>query len=181
MHPCLKVYVNFRLTIDGNKDLRDLLATADSIDDFETVTKLLKERWEPYHQGSKQFDKQVELPLPPWLCQPYVRPPPPKTPLPPKPPVRLDPNMSNKMRKRMLRNPRFKLEKRDPASVKLCHLCQNPMGLKCDFKLCRKCCRAKCHQEDLDCKGHKCFIKTNRLKAKEINHPSIVVEKVSVS
>ncbi|KFB38691.1 AGAP008484-PA-like protein [Anopheles sinensis] len=43
--------------------------------------------------------------------------------------------------------------------------CTNPMGLKCDHRLCRMCCRKKCYQENRDCLGHKIRIKSRREKA----------------
>ncbi|XP_058119808.1 tRNA-dihydrouridine(16/17) synthase [NAD(P)(+)]-like isoform X2 [Anopheles coustani] len=43
--------------------------------------------------------------------------------------------------------------------------CTNPMGLKCDHRLCKMCCRKKCYQENRDCCGHKIRIKSRREKA----------------
>ncbi|CAG7731155.1 unnamed protein product [Allacma fusca] len=157
------------LVNEEGKDLRDRLATASYMSDLLEMTHLLKSRFEPYLTGEKTPSKELlqNLPLPPWLCQPYVRPPPYVPPIEPKPPKRLDPVLSNKMKKRLLRNPRFKVVKKDPNSLKLCRLCQNPQGLKCEFQFCKKCCRLKCKAEDIDCPGHKCFIKSNRIKAQE--------------
>lgn len=45
--------------------------------------------------------------------------------------------------------------------------CTNPQGQKCDFNLCRPCCKSKCYVEELDCPGHKILIKTARTKARE--------------
>ncbi|KAK6638407.1 hypothetical protein RUM44_008836 [Polyplax serrata] len=44
--------------------------------------------------------------------------------------------------------------------------CPNPMGLKCEFKLCKTCCRGKCYEENADCPGHGILIKTRRERAK---------------
>uniref|UniRef100_A0A2M3ZK53 Uncharacterized protein n=1 Tax=Anopheles braziliensis TaxID=58242 RepID=A0A2M3ZK53_9DIPT len=46
--------------------------------------------------------------------------------------------------------------------------CTNPMGLKCEHRLCKTCCRSKCYREDLDCPGHKIRIKSRRDKAKAL-------------
>uniref|UniRef100_A0A182NUU9 tRNA-dihydrouridine(16/17) synthase [NAD(P)(+)]-like n=1 Tax=Anopheles dirus TaxID=7168 RepID=A0A182NUU9_9DIPT len=43
--------------------------------------------------------------------------------------------------------------------------CTNPMGMKCDHRLCRTCCRSKCYRENRDCGGHKIRIKSRREKA----------------
>lgn len=32
--------------------------------------------------------------------------------------------------------------------------CKNPKGEKCEFKLCRKCCKDKVFTDKIDCKGH---------------------------
>lgn len=52
-------------------------------------------------------------------------------------------------------------------NLEFCTMCTNPMGIKCEQKLCRICCRDKCFIENLDCKGHKIFIKTRREKVKQ--------------
>jgi len=40
-------------------------------------------------------------------------------------------------------------------------------GSKCDFRLCKACCRTKCYLENRDCVGHRILIKTRREKARE--------------
>lgn len=35
-------------------------------------------------------------------------------------------------------------------------------GLKCEYKLCKKCCRSKCYLEIADCPGHRILIKTKK-------------------
>lgn len=40
-------------------------------------------------------------------------------------------------------------------------------GFKCEYKLCRQCCRNKCYIENLDCAGHRNLTKTRRQMAKE--------------
>lgn len=46
-----------------------------------------------------------------------------------------------------------------------CGLCKNPKGEKCEFSLCRKCCKNKVFTEMIDCKGH-------QLKYRIKNQPS---------
>ncbi|XP_035915157.1 tRNA-dihydrouridine(16/17) synthase [NAD(P)(+)]-like [Anopheles stephensi] len=43
--------------------------------------------------------------------------------------------------------------------------CTNPMGMKCEHRLCRTCCKGKCYRENRDCTGHKIRIKSRREKA----------------
>uniref|UniRef100_A0A6E8VX65 tRNA-dihydrouridine(16/17) synthase [NAD(P)(+)]-like n=1 Tax=Anopheles coluzzii TaxID=1518534 RepID=A0A6E8VX65_ANOCL len=43
--------------------------------------------------------------------------------------------------------------------------CTNPMGMKCEHRLCRTCCKGKCYRENRDCAGHKIRIKSRREKA----------------
>lgn len=40
--------------------------------------------------------------------------------------------------------------------------------MKCQHKLCRICCKNHCFHADLDCVGHKIFIKSRRHKAKTL-------------
>ena len=47
-----------------------------------------------------------------------------------------------------------------------CVNCGMPSGLKCGFKLCKRCCKTKCFTENHDCAGHKIMTKTNRANAK---------------
>uniref|UniRef100_A0A7R8VI00 tRNA-dihydrouridine(16/17) synthase [NAD(P)(+)] n=1 Tax=Timema douglasi TaxID=61478 RepID=A0A7R8VI00_TIMDO len=40
-------------------------------------------------------------------------------------------------------------------------------GSKCDYRLCKACCRTKCYVEDMDCIGHRIHTKSRREKARE--------------
>lgn len=42
---------------------------------------------------------------------------------------------------------------------------QSP-GIKCEFQLCRVCCKDRCYNNDRDCPGHGIFIKSRRARAK---------------
>nr|CAD7579759.1 unnamed protein product [Timema californicum] len=39
-------------------------------------------------------------------------------------------------------------------------------GSKCDYRLCKACCRTKCYVEDMDCLGHRIHTKSRREKAR---------------
>ncbi|XP_063225426.1 tRNA-dihydrouridine(16/17) synthase [NAD(P)(+)]-like isoform X2 [Bacillus rossius redtenbacheri] len=51
--------------------------------------------------------------------------------------------------------------------VDKCVDCPNPVGSKCDYRLCKACCRTKCYVENKDCAGHRILVKTRREKARE--------------
>ncbi|XP_062705506.1 tRNA-dihydrouridine(16/17) synthase [NAD(P)(+)]-like [Aedes albopictus] len=137
------------------------------------------------------------LSLPPWLCQPYIRAPPEvhRQKLQEATRQASDPNREKrrfydpegnevshkKMKKirRVQRRPnRAGLLPGDPNREpgrrfdELCKnekiKCINPMGMKCQHKLCRVCCKNHCFHADLDCVGHKIFIKSRRHKAKTL-------------
>ena len=38
-------------------------------------------------------------------------------------------------------------------------------GGKCEYLLCKACCKSKCYRDDLDCTGHRIWVKTSRIKA----------------
>lgn len=51
-------------------------------------------------------------------------------------------------------------------------------GFKCEYKLCRQCCRSKCYIENLDCVGHRNLTKTRRQMAKEFEAKRKSIENV---
>ncbi|XP_055543933.1 tRNA-dihydrouridine(16/17) synthase [NAD(P)(+)]-like [Wyeomyia smithii] len=137
------------------------------------------------------------LALPPWLCQPYIRAPPEVHRQKLEEASRLAANpdrekrqfydqegneISRKKMKKMRRVQRRPNRagllpgdpERDPGRRfdEICKNaktdCTNPMGLKCASRLCRICCRNRCFHENLDCVGHKIFIKSRREKAKTL-------------
>jgi len=160
----------------------------------------LKERLIDYHTGAKNFEmpdelKMYNLKLPPWICQPYVRPPPEQY---------LDkmkrlaeeqqrkeaeeenqggkrhsggaeeePQLSRRKRKKLERKLK-KLEQHPSRNLNAeggykftpCATCGMPSGLKCESKLCKRCCKTKCYTQNLDCPGHKVMTKTNREAAR---------------
>lgn len=40
-------------------------------------------------------------------------------------------------------------------------------GGKCLYQLCKRCCRNKCYEEELDCKGHGILVHTRREMARK--------------
>jgi tRNA-dihydrouridine synthase 1 len=165
------------MVLDENMDLREELARADGVPAFERVTLAIKERYE--EQSLKPSNEQIipekskSLPFPPWICQPYERPPPIPSTLaqgqdqgpdsvpirPPKVKTELigigKGGESVNLLKRMKRKPNRDWDKVRVPLV-LCANCVNPVGPKCDC--CKKCCRDRCYTQIRDCESHKIFI-----------------------
>ncbi|XP_030384345.1 tRNA-dihydrouridine(16/17) synthase [NAD(P)(+)]-like [Scaptodrosophila lebanonensis] len=131
--------------------------------------------------------------LPPWLCQPYVRASPEshRQKIAEKEREAIDPNRIKRQyfdkdgneisRKRMkkLRRRQRRPNKSDAHNkarhdrqLEYCVQCVNPLGFKCEFRLCRVCCREKCYSDDCDCPGHGILIKSRRAKAKQFEEHS---------
>uniref|UniRef100_A0A336LPQ5 tRNA-dihydrouridine(16/17) synthase [NAD(P)(+)] n=1 Tax=Culicoides sonorensis TaxID=179676 RepID=A0A336LPQ5_CULSO len=177
---------------------RILLAEANSLEEFRNWVAHVKEKFIKYHTGQelwkswKELEENTEpsydLKLPPWICQPYVRPSAEKR-------AKLlearkiEKESETEKRKyfdeegnEISRKKSKKLEKKQkrkagkvtqekPTNICTNEKCNNLMGNKCDKnKLCRACCKEKCGLELLDCPGHKIFIKTNRLHKAKINN-----------
>eukprot|EP00092_Neocalanus_flemingeri_P006090 GFUD01006561.1.p1 GENE.GFUD01006561.1~~GFUD01006561.1.p1 ORF type:complete len:504 (-),score=175.95 GFUD01006561.1:41-1552(-) len=203
-HPCPLSYVRGHLfkmlhhvfTIRTNFDLREVVAKSHSLDEFKSAVEGVRDRYIQYQEGDMVFTHPEELEIfhlkyPPWICQPYVRPP---------PEVYLEkmrklaeeerrereemkgegenkrsvegegeetPQLSKKKQKKLERNPRKAFSRARENSELCCGLpCNNPCSLKCTSRMCRKCCKEKAFNESLDCEGHRVFIRSNREKAK---------------
>ena len=78
--------------------------------------------------------------------------------------------MSKRKQKKLERNPKLKFKSQE--NIPICLSCPNPAGLKCEFKLCRKCCKEKCFTEELDCPGHKIQVKSKREAARKASDQS---------
>ncbi|XP_012251380.2 tRNA-dihydrouridine(16/17) synthase [NAD(P)(+)]-like [Athalia rosae] len=168
------------LCLPGNEEERGNLARNSTMESFRGVVEALRARYLPYHEGCLSWDPQssdYNLKLPPWLCQPYVR---------DSPQEHLNKIEAKKMeqvnnmvkkdykdedgneisRKRSKKLRRIARRPNRQDSVKrssdLCTDCPNPLGFKCEYKLCRQCCRKKCFRENLDCPGHRNLTKTRR-------------------
>ncbi|XP_072751242.1 tRNA-dihydrouridine(16/17) synthase [NAD(P)(+)]-like isoform X3 [Anoplolepis gracilipes] len=166
-----------------NQEERENLATNSSMEAFKKVVYTLRDRYLPYHEGhlTWQIEKtDYNLELPPWLCRPYIR-------EPPREHIQKSQSISQDAlrkreykdedgneisRKRSKKLKRIARRPNRPTSVlkrnsDRCHACPNPLGFKCEYKLCRQCCRNKCYIENLDCAGHRNLTKTRRQMAKE--------------
>lgn len=129
--------------------------------------------------------------LPPWICQPYIRPAPEvhiKT-IEEKVKIAEDREkrkyfddegneISRKKMKRLKKKSRrpLKPEGAHERNIESCPVCTNPLGFKCVFKLCRNCCREKCNTEIFDCIGHKFYTKTKLEKKKILREKALKVE-----
>eukprot|EP00095_Tigriopus_kingsejongensis_P002930 maker-scaffold1588_size34843-snap-gene-0.15 protein:Tk02930 transcript:maker-scaffold1588_size34843-snap-gene-0.15-mRNA-1 annotation:"GF22874" len=173
------------LQIKDNFDVRQIIAKGSSLGEFREAVITLKDKYLPYHTGEKAWECPEELQVfklsfHPWLCQPYVRPPPEehlkkmkeieeRAEVPKRPPsLVLDQDgnpISRKKQKKMERNP-FKNFTHAREQCVLCQSCHNPAGTKCGYGLCRKCCREKCFVEDLDCPGHRIQVQSKRAAAR---------------
>lgn len=171
------------LLLKENLDLRIDLANANSMEEFRAVSQKLENKYLPFHNGEEIWTPLEEMltydvKLPPWICQPYVRPP---------YSVTLqklaDAQKRSEAEKReyfdeegnqISRKKLKKLEKKQrrkagkvpqekPTIVCSNEKCGNLMGTKCNVNhLCRACCKEKCGLDGLNCPGHKIFIKSHR-------------------
>lgn len=69
------------LQIQTNFDLRERIGKSHSFTEFRDCVEELKNRFMKYHKGEEKFTMPEEISIfnlkqPPWICQPYVRPPP---------------------------------------------------------------------------------------------------------
>lgn len=173
------------LQIKSNAGIREIIAKGQSFSDFRNASEKIKDLYLPYFEGKATWENPPELTIfnlkyPPWLCQPYVRPPPEehlkkleeiktkekqKRQSPEEDNENENNGISKRKMKKMERNPHKKFPNgRD--NCKLCRTCPNPCGTKCDKELCRQCCKTKCFTEELDCEGHKIWVKTKRNAAR---------------
>ncbi|XP_018400673.1 PREDICTED: tRNA-dihydrouridine(16/17) synthase [NAD(P)(+)]-like [Cyphomyrmex costatus] len=175
-----------------NQEERENLATNSTLEAFKSVTYALRDRYLPYHEGHLIWQTgktDYNLELPPWLCQPYVREPPQEY------TQKLQEGISRKReyrdeegneisRKRSKKLKRIARRPNRATSISKrnsdrCHACPNPLGFKCEYKLCRQCCRNKCYIENLDCAGHRNLTKTRRQMAKEFEAKRKEVENIT--
>ncbi|XP_044269144.1 tRNA-dihydrouridine(16/17) synthase [NAD(P)(+)]-like [Tribolium madens] len=192
-YPCPMSYIrghlfklfHHLLSIPKNNDLRIQLGAANTMDEFKRIVNVIKEMYDPFHLGAKLWQDTTKpntenITLPPWLCQPYVR-------VCPEEHLKKVEENSNKQetkrqyedsegnqisRKKMKKLRRISRRPHKPDSVPLernlvkCANCVNPLGSKCVYQLCKKCCKNKCYLENLDCAGHRILVKTRRETAK---------------
>ncbi|XP_063359478.1 tRNA-dihydrouridine(16/17) synthase [NAD(P)(+)]-like [Cydia amplana] len=197
-YPCPSSYIRGHLfkifhkifTIEHNNDDRQLLATAQNLQEFKQVCKNIKYKYLNYHEGTQQLDENeavtrigFNLILPPWICQPYVR-------MSPEEHTQkienlcrnqdsdnqckrnhedTDGNTISRKKMKKLRRVTRRPGRPQPRSGEICmkDKCPNPLGGKCGYQLCKKCCKNKCFEENLDCMGHRIHVKTRREMAKK--------------
>lgn len=149
-------------------------------------------KYRPFHEGEAVWDGEptddsvpdYNLSLPPWICQPYYRPAPEehKQIQEEKQKAALQRGVKHKYfdkegtpisKKRAKKLKRLETRvankevRQEERHGELCTECDNTRGLKCDSNLCRICCRNKCFNDNLNCQGHKLFVKDKREKAKK--------------
>ncbi|KAJ8951705.1 hypothetical protein NQ314_007646 [Rhamnusium bicolor] len=178
------------LSIPSNNSIRIRLGAANTMEQFKVIVNELKDMYTPYHEGFKKWEETTEhdsqnLILPPWLCQSYVRDTPEnhiKKVEEQRKDFAVNTNSDNKRhyedaegnpisRKKMKKLRRIsrrpeKIINMSEKSMEKCTVCVNPLGSKCIYKLCKKCCKNKCYIENLDCAGHRILVKTRRAMAK---------------
>merc|ERR1712080_254181 len=91
----------------------------------------------------------------------------------PHPPKQEGDGLSKRKMKKLERYPHKKFP-HGRENCKLCLSCPNPCGTKCEYHLCRQCCRTKCFVEEKDCQGHKILVKTKRDKARAFADATVV-------
>lgn len=166
------------------------MASSMTIEAFREVVNSLRNKYLPFHEGEAVWDGEptedfvpdYNLTIPPWICQPYYRPPPAEH----KQMLEVKMKAAEQNRKhkyfdkegnaisrkhmkklkRLEKRAKIKIERRG----EMCELdCDNTRGLKCEFNLCRICCRKKCFDDSLNCSGHKLFIKDKRERGKQLD------------
>ncbi|XP_069577677.1 tRNA-dihydrouridine(16/17) synthase [NAD(P)(+)]-like [Brachyistius frenatus] len=187
--PCTLSYVRAHLfklwhhTLQIHQDLREELAKVKNLQGLADVSKQLRLRCQEEISRGKEEKEDSSLPLPHWICQPYVRPAPKETvangngqgsevkkPLCQKRALEdsdgaADMLSKNKQKKRS-RNPNKNFcPEHKPKYIK-CEQCGNPKGSKCVFNLCRGCCKKKAYREVADCPSHGLRFKTKAEKKK---------------
>ncbi|KAJ8722679.1 hypothetical protein PYW07_003859 [Mythimna separata] len=205
-YPCPSSYIRGHLfkmfhkifSFEDNNEDRQILATAQNLDDFKRVCSNVRNKYLPYHEGKLNFESDenisrigFNLILPPWICQPYVRMSPEEhtqkmeklnT-------IQIQESVAEKrncediegafisrkkMKKlrRISRRPEKPDSQQNNRSGQICVYkdCPNPLGGKCLYQLCKKCCRNKCYEEDLDCKGHGILVHTRREMARKFSN-----------
>lgn len=68
------------MILPENAEQRSQLAVAQNVEEYSRIVSEIRMRYMPYYTGEKYWNLSAEptynLVFPPWMCQPYVRPPP---------------------------------------------------------------------------------------------------------
>ncbi|XP_059618604.1 tRNA-dihydrouridine(16/17) synthase [NAD(P)(+)]-like isoform X2 [Phlebotomus argentipes] len=170
------------LALPSNDGFRSRTATAQNIEDFRRVVNELEAKYLPIHEGVVEYvqelsstdepEKTFNISIPPWLCHSYIRIPPEehKMKLEEAQKRAEDPNREKRLfydeegnqisRKKMKKLRRLNRKpgrqgSQNERSFDLCAECTNPVGLKCSFSMCKRCCKSHCLEKDVKCIGHK--------------------------
>ncbi|XP_052776076.1 tRNA-dihydrouridine(16/17) synthase [NAD(P)(+)]-like [Mya arenaria] len=180
-YPCQLSYIRghiFKILHHGlhlHPDIRDMVGVAKSVEPLRQAVQLMKERGlKEMEDGSIDPRDGIfgQLPLPYWYCQPYVRPSPEeaeenrkKRDLLTRPStievLVAEKGLSKKKVKKRLRNPNKDFDGKKKVKFEICGNCNNIRGLKCNYNLCKGCCRKKTSQEVIDCEGHRIHFTTH--------------------
>ncbi|KAK3090099.1 hypothetical protein FSP39_009184 [Pinctada imbricata] len=169
-------------SLNVHAEIRDMIAVGRSLDCFKLAVLKLKEKCLPEVEKFKENPESFtsDLPLPYWICQPYVRPNPEleeeRKKMKESVKRHLDETVApefaglskNKMKK-LLRNPNKKFKGRREEQYEKCFSCTNCRGKKCAFLMCKICCKKKTLEETLDCKGHGIMLRTKSLSKKALD------------
>lgn len=186
-YPCPMSYVRghlFKLfhhclVLSKNQDVRANLAKASNVEEFVVTVQELKSRYEVVNENAVSSS---DLPFPPWICQPYVRPPP----VVPCNGQTTDVSVANteasakrvivdgeevalskKKLKKLQKNP-HKVFGEKKQTFEKCSKCFNPKGSKCVFSLCKSCCKVKTFNEFLDCSGHRFTFLSKKIRSQGV-------------
>lgn len=183
-YPCPTSYIRghffklFHYALHMHTDIREKVASVRTIAEFRDLTTELKAKCQPdvekYEKDPDKFLSNSKLPLPYWLCQPYVRPGQNANSEAAKREVRDELNqkkegrldnireagLSKKQLKKRLKHPEKNFDPAKKLKFDTCSSCPNPKGSKCEYDLCKSCCRNKTSTEILDCESHKMQYKT---------------------
>ncbi|XP_035210662.1 tRNA-dihydrouridine(16/17) synthase [NAD(P)(+)]-like [Stegodyphus dumicola] len=197
-YPCPMSYVRghmFKLchhclVMEENKEIRQKFAVASNIEEFSSAVLELKNKYEKQSTDGSSLNliNESNLPFPPWICQPYVRPPPVvnlknevnsatcSTPsVIPQKRSNDENSLSRKKLKKLQRNPDKQFGAKKQMFEK-CNICYNPKGTKCAYQLCKACCREKTCKQKLDCKGHRFSFNKNK-SSNHMNNDGITINK----
>ncbi|WAQ95953.1 DUS1L-like protein, partial [Mya arenaria] len=159
-YPCQLSYIRghiFKILHHGlhlHPDIRDMVGVAKSVEPLRQAVQLMKERGlKEMEDGSIDPRDGIfgQLPLPYWYCQPYVRPSPEEA-------------EENRKKRDLLTRPstiEVLVAEKGLSKKKVKKRLRNPnkdfdgkkKGLKCNYNLCKGCCRKKTSQEVIDCEA----------------------------
>ena len=174
--------------------MREIIAKGQSVEEFRRAVVSLRERYIKFHNEEETFVLPEELEMfnlahQPWICQPYVRPPPDvylekmrklaaeerkeRESLVPVDENKRCADNENEEAQTMSKTKRKKMEKKAQKDkwkamnqMKTDYLscsvedCNNPCSKKCESLLCRICCKTKSETQILICEAHKIYVRS---------------------